>query len=344
MEVRILKSYDELVGLKPEWNQLLSRYALDNVFSTCEWHTSWWRSFGQGSQLNVITARDESGSLLGLAPLRLTAGSEERLVCFLGGVDVSDYMDIIVDSSRAPETLDAFATHLHQTESSWDRLDLHNIPDRSATRDKFRSLLEGLSFRTDSSAEERCPKISLPGDWEGYMAQLGKKDRHELRRKIRRLEGSGTKVTWHISDAHTLEADLEAFFELHRRSMLDKADFMDEPMQAFFRDFCRVLLDAGWLKLFMMELDGEAAATIMCFDYKDAFFVYNSGYDPRFGSLSVGIVLMAYCVQEAIREGRKTFDFLRGDEPYKYTFGAADEPIYRLVVESHARQAAGESN
>jgi CelD/BcsL family acetyltransferase involved in cellulose biosynthesis len=104
-------------------------------------------------------------------------------------------------------------------------------------------------------------------------------------------------------------------------------------MQAFFFDVAGVLHEEGWLQLAFVELVGEKAASLLNFDYGGAILVYNSGYDPlSYRSLSPGIVVTARSIEHAIEQGRGTFDFLRGDEEYKYRFGAHDTEVRRLLV------------
>ena len=108
---------------------------------------------------------------------------------------------------------------------------------------------------------------------------------------------------------------------------------MDEQMKGFFRAMAYALQPPGWLQLAFIEVDGQKAASMLNFDYGDAILVYNSGYDPqRHAHLSPGIVLLTYCIQHAVELGRARFDFLRGDEPYKYRFGAKDTKVYRLII------------
>ena len=181
--------------------------------------------------------------------------------------------------------------------------------------------------------EDVCPVIDLPATWDEYLASLDKKQRHEIRRKMRRIEREAD-VNWYIVDqGRDLAEEIEAFIELHQKSSGDKDDFMDEQMKGFFRAVAHVLQPPGWLQLAFIEVDGQKAASMLNFDYEDTILVYNSGYDPQHRAhLSPGIVLLAYCIQHAIELGRARFDFLRGDEPYKYRFGAKDTKVYRLVI------------
>ena len=104
-------------------------------------------------------------------------------------------------------------------------------------------------------------------------------------------------------------------------------------MKIFFRAMTQITYGAGWLQLAFIELDGQKAATLLHFDYNHHILVYNSGYDPRnHAHLSPGMVLMSYCIQHAIELGREKFDFLRGDEEYKYRLGGRDTEVYRVTI------------
>jgi CelD/BcsL family acetyltransferase involved in cellulose biosynthesis len=195
-------------------------------------------------------------------------------------------------------------------------------------------MAEARGYQVQPEVEDICPVISLPSTWDDYLSSLDKKQRHEIRRKLRKAEASG-QINWYIvNQEHDLAAEMDAFIELHEKSAVEKDEFMDTKMKGFFHAVAQVLHDAGWLQLAFIEVNGEKAATMMNFDYRDSIMVYNSGYDPRkYAWLSPGIVLLAYCIQWAIELGRTKFDFLRGDEEYKFRFGGQPTEVYRLLIE-----------
>jgi CelD/BcsL family acetyltransferase involved in cellulose biosynthesis len=170
------------------------------------------------------------------------------------------------------------------------------------------------------------------------MALLDKKERHELRRKLRRAEQSEEPVQLYItSGEETLDADLDAFITLFIQSRPDKAAFMSDPMRAFFHAAGHEAQRAGWLQLAFLQVSGVNAAAYMNFDYAGRIMVYNSGLDPKnFQWLSPGIVLMGKLIQHAIEQKRAVFDFLRGNEDYKYRLGGKDTHVYRLHLERQA--------
>jgi CelD/BcsL family acetyltransferase involved in cellulose biosynthesis len=125
---------------------------------------------------------------------------------------------------------------------------------------------------------------------------------------------------------------METFLALHRKSKLGKARFMDPPMERFFRAIAADLAREGWLRLWFLEADGAPLAACLCLEYGGSVGLYNSGFDPERGALSPGIVLLAHVVKDAIERGLARFDFLRGEEPYKYAFGAAPDELFHAVV------------
>jgi CelD/BcsL family acetyltransferase involved in cellulose biosynthesis len=180
--------------------------------------------------------------------------------------------------------------------------------------------------------EDVSPVIPLPGTWEAYLAMLSKKDRHELRRKLRRLQREASFRWWRAASPEDLPTAVEAFLALHRASSPAKHAFMDDQMAGFFRAVAEVLLQRGWLWLSLLEVEGEPAAGLLCFDYADRIWVYNSGYDPRYVRVSPGVAAVAFAIRDAIEAGRAVFDFLQGAEEYKYQFGARDTEIIRVLL------------
>ncbi|MFQ6058709.1 MAG: GNAT family N-acetyltransferase, partial [Anaerolineae bacterium] len=305
------------------------------IFLTWEWQKTWWEHLGEGD-LYLIAVRDDEGCLLGIAPLFETQDEEGReSLAFVGCVDVSDYLDLIVARGHEEAVYSALLDVLDDERSlSWDLADLCNIPAASPTHRLLPALAQARGYRTRVLVQDVCPVIPLPDDWEAYLASLDRKQRHEIRRKIRKANREA-RVEWYIvQDPARLPAEIEAFLDLHQRSGAEKDEFMEPKMQGFFRAIAQVLQEKGWLQLAFIELNGQKAASLFNFDYQGAILVYNSGYDPRrYANLSPGIVLLSYCIEHAIRQGRKRFDFLRGEEEYKFRFGARETRVYQLLIE-----------
>lgn len=320
-------------ALRGEWNALLADSAADTLFLTWEWQTVWWRELGAGDLL-ILAARDDDGRLLGVAPLSATAENGRLGLTLVGCVDVSDYLDVIIRRGCEALVWETFAAALAAAPRRWDRLSLCNVRAASPTLTYLPRLAAAHGWRMVDEHEDVCPVIQLPTTWDAYLATLSKHQRHEVRRKLRRIDEEAVATRRVATGGAELDAALAAFLHLHRLSHTDKANFMDERMTAFFRAMTRVMGKAGYVELNSLDIDGAPAAAMYNFRYGDHLLVYNSGYDPALRpNLSSGIVLLSQCIQDAIERGVTVFDFLQGDEEYKYRFGAIDIPLRRLSID-----------
>ncbi|CAG0946878.1 hypothetical protein ANRL1_03388 [Anaerolineae bacterium] len=338
METLILRTADLFDTLRPEWNALLHASTADTPFLTHEWQCTWWSCLGEG-ELFVMTVRD-GGALVGLAPLFILSqpdldGKVRRLLRLIGSVDASDYLDLIAVRGREREVFDAMLNVLAQSDE-WDVLDLYNVPAASTTRSLLPDLAAARGWKFTDEQQVVCPIITLPATFEDYVQNLDKKERHELRRKLRRSEGT-EGLTWYAitgdDHVHDQDAAAEAFIDLMMKSRSDKSDFMTDRMRRFFHQMIHATHAGGFLHLSFLEVQGVKAATYLSFDYCQKRLVFNSGLETTgFQSLSAGIVLVARMIEDAITRGYTEFDFLRGDEEYKYRLGAKDTWIYHVAV------------
>ncbi len=321
-------------ALKPEWNNLLRRSRCDTLFLTWEWQSTWWRHLGEGNLLLLGFRAVDDGRLVGIAPLFQSQNEDGQWVLYLNGCrDISDYLDLIIEVGQEDAVYQALLGYLDREAPAWDLVDLCNIPQDSLTFVRLRKLAEAQGYQTLVEIEDVCPIIRLPATWDDYLMTLDKKQRHEIRRKLRRADSEADTRFLIAGQDHDLRAEMHSFIELHQKSTPEKDKFMEPQMQGFFLDVADMLQAKGWLQLAFLEIDGQRAASLLNFDYGDAILVYNSGYDPaQFSQLSPGIVVTAQCIEHAIALGRSKFDFLRGDEVYKYRFGAQDTEVRRLLI------------
>jgi CelD/BcsL family acetyltransferase involved in cellulose biosynthesis len=322
--------------LAPEWNELLHDSAADTIFLTHQWQSTWWQHLGDGTP-TLITVREDGGRLVGLAPLyrNLTNEGEWELNT-VGCVDVSDYLDLIARRGYEEPVFNALLDLLVDpagADLTWDVLRLCNIPSGSPTLASLGQLAADRGLEVSRQEQEVCPIVTLGGDWDAYLESLDGKERRELRRKMRKANPY-VGVDWYIvGPEHDLAAEVDRFLRLMALSHPDKAEFLHEGHRAFMHDVARFAAAEGWLELAFLTVQGEPAAAMFNLVYNNRTLLYNSGLDPsRFLHLSPGIVLTALLIQHSIEAGRDEFDFLRGDEGYKYQLGGVDCPIYQLVI------------
>ena len=321
----IIASFPTIEEAEPAWEHALGASDAATLFLTPWWQKTWWKHFGRGQELAVYVASDGQGPF-GVAPLVRTDGVLE----LLGATDLFDYRDFIVESGRGEDFCAALLDHL--SELDWHTLRMESVRESSPTLQTLGSAAKSAGMSVEIEPEDVAPVAMLPATWEEYVSGLSKKDRHELRRKIRRLHGAGEVTRSVCSSPEQVPGMMAVFLRLHRASSPDKAEFMTAEREAFFIDAVGEASRRGRLRLEELALDGSPAASCLGFDYAGSFLLYNSGYAPEYSKLSVGIVSKALAIEGSIESGDSVFDFLRGSEDYKYRLGGQDRQVYRVIV------------
>ncbi len=324
-----LVTRESFESLREEWQQALLQCAGDSLFVTPLWQQTWWEEMGTGDLQLLRVAQGET--LLGIAPL----ASEGPRWRFLGDPNLFDYQDFVVPQGNEPPFFEALFEYLDG--QGWETLDLPSLTQGSPTLEHLPALARQRGWSVAIEDEGVTPGLALPGTWEEYLAGLSKKDRHELRRKLRRLEGAVQYDTRVVRDGSDLPSAMEEFLTLMRTSRVDKKEFLTPEREGFFKTMARTLAESGLLRLYFLHLNNAPAAAALCFDYHGRRLLYNSGYDVQHAGLSVGLILNSLCLRDAITDGMTYFDFLRGPEAYKYDLGGRDVRLYHLVIRRHPR-------
>jgi CelD/BcsL family acetyltransferase involved in cellulose biosynthesis len=318
--------------IRAAWETILEEVPHRSPFLSPLWAEVWLRHFGRSLDPKVLLFRDQGGGATGVGHFLESSENGKRGLCLLGSRDVWDYRDLAIRPGREEEIFLSLASLMKS--ESFGFIELDSIPQNSPTAEVFPRVMEASGLRVSREAEETVLNLYLPSLWEGFLEGLNGKDRHELRRKLRRLEKEGPGEWSNEADLSSVDEKMNLFLDLHRRSRRDKSEFMNEQMEAYFRDLAQELLKKGWLDLSFLRFQGREIAVFFSFDFAGVKFVYNSGYDPAFSWYSPGIVLSAYCIRGAIEKGMKGFNFLRGQEDYKYHLGAKEEANLRLRAET----------
>jgi CelD/BcsL family acetyltransferase involved in cellulose biosynthesis len=325
--------------LNNAWNDLLDHTATHVPFMRYEYLKLWWETRGGGewpdAQLVLVTA-EENGRLCGAAPLFFQPQWQGKSALMLiGSIEISDYLDLMARPEDLPAFFGVLMPYLRSPEiPAWERLDLYNILNDSPTLPALEQAASRLGWRYHVDQLQHSPYIPLPGDWETYLSGIDKKQRHEIRRKMRRAEEMELPVRWYlVKEKATLDAEVDAFLDLMRMDA-DKAHFLTPPMEEHMRKAARCALEQDCLHMAFLEIGEKKAAAYFCFDYLNRIWVYNSGINwTDYSAYSPGWVLLGHLLEWANENKREAFDFMRGDEEYKYRFGAIDRYVMRAVLE-----------
>jgi CelD/BcsL family acetyltransferase involved in cellulose biosynthesis len=340
MKVERVGDPESLEELKYKWNELLFSSEQDCIFFTHEWISSWWKCFSEDNSLEILTFKDKGGSLAGIAPFMTKGGLDKsspynkgRILCFIASQEVSDYCDFITLDERREEFYENLLSYLNANYSDIKKIELMNLQSSSPTLSFLPGFAPEYGYSSSCSESEVAPLLELPSSYEDYIKSLSKKCRHELRRKLRRMESlEGVKVT-KITDTKELQSSLETFIALHREGSPSKERFWKKKgMSAFFLEVASRFSRQKWVELnFLHHKDGIMAA-LLNFSYSDQVYFYNVAFNKDFARYSPGFFLFNHCIKQAISEGKGKVDFLRGREKYKYYFGAEDSKISRLIL------------
>jgi CelD/BcsL family acetyltransferase involved in cellulose biosynthesis len=341
---------------KSAWERLLARTPTATPFSRWMFHRAWWDAYGANAEERYLACSPpgdrRTEAIRAIVPLMrrrvpLADGAAAPTWTILMGASYhADYATILADPGDLPAVARAIVDALaglpaSDPEWAWDAVDLRRLragdPACPALAEAFVEASEGRGWRVRMEVEDVCPVVKLADSWDDQLARLGRKERHEIRRKLRRAGAAGDLELRSLP----LEASsVDRFIELHQARFGDAGLFAMTQDGAQSRRFLHRLTELEVevapsersLSLAEVMVGGRRILALATFDDGARTYLYNAGMDPSAADLSPGVVGTALYLRDRIAAGRRELDFLRGREPYKYQWGAVDEPIRRIVV------------
>ena len=330
--IQCVETLEDFTALRSEWNELVQASAADGPFLTWEWLHSWWTHLRGSGSLRLLVVR-EGREIVAIAPLWVSRGTLRCFsrAAFLGSGEAgSDYLDLIVRRGREGAGIRAVAGYLQSHKIA---LRLDHVPAESAAS-ALAEHLAGQGWTASALPGGVCPIIRLAGhSWDSYLATLGSSHRANVRRRMKGLaQRFEMRFERARTDAERREA-LAALVAFHGQRWRDErgsTTFQTPALRAFQDEATRRALEEGWLRLYVLRLDGAVAAVMYGFNHGGRFYFYQHGFDEQYKPHSVGLVLMALTIRAAIEEGAAEFDMLWGVEPYKFLW-AHDQRLLRQV-------------
>ena len=355
-----LRSFDAIP--RETWDRLAARNPWSTPFSAWAFHRAWWDAYGDNAHdETLVVCGDGPGTEpVAIVPLMhrheveptdaarrttlrhtddlpLTAVAPTAKAMLFGASYHSDYATILGDPAMLPVVAQAVADYVAApVGEAWDVVDLRRLRCQDPTGSALARALgaRGVGQLT-VEREDVCPVVTFPQgvDIEGYLSTLGKKERHEIRRKVRRAEAIGEV---RLIDSTDPEADLELFIDLHQKRWGEKGLFPQtmggEQSRVLVRRLIELFGVDGPFKLTILSVGDRRIGAGLHFETETDLLYYNAGIDPDARDLSPGVLMIHAYVARALERGIRRMDFLRGDESYKYEWGAVDEPIQRVLL------------
>ena len=356
------------------WDGLAALNPWATPFADWAFHRAWWDAFGPNAhEQTLVVVRADAPADGGAAPIAivplmhrhevepsdalthttmrhgadadLTPVPPDATAIFFGASYHADYATVLAAPADLPAVSAALASYVATPASgAWDAIDLRRLRCGDPFAEELAAALGAVEIANgwtlNVEREDVCPVVTLPAglDIDGFLSTLGKKERHEIRRKVRRAAAVGEV---RLEDSADPLADLDAFIDLHQKRWGEAGLFPPtvggDQSRTFFRRMFELWGPAGPIRLTFLTVGGRRIAAGIHFETADGYLYYNAGVDPDARDLSPGVVMVHAYVERALAEGKRRLDFLRGDEPYKYEWGAVDEPVQRVLVRRQAR-------
>ena len=296
-----------------------------HIFVHPLWLKTWRDVFGKELQICLgLVEKDKQP--IGLAPLSVSGD----IASFIGDPDICDYLDFWTIPGRETDFYESLLENLRGR--GINGLDLRHLRPESTVLSHLTVAAKKAGGTVILEPDGASWDMKIPGDWDSYLASLSGKQRHEIRRKTRRLNEAGTVEFSRLKAVEDVDGAFEIFLSLFKDSRGDKELFMTSDMELFFRSMFRIMAGEDLLRVFILSLDGRAAAAAICFDYGGGLYLYNCGYDPEYGALSVGFLCKVMSIKYGVENGRVKYDFLNGAEPYKKRLGGREVALTRCAV------------
>lgn len=316
---------ESFVSLNSYWADFKQDLNWNTLFVLPSWSEVWWQIFGSDLQLYLRAVR-QGEKIIGIAPL-LVKG---EIASIIGGTDVCDYLDFIVTPGMEDDFFNVLLNDLEQ--QGIRQLNVKPVRPDSTVLTNLVPIARQRKYEVFCCEEGVSVELDLPATWDDYLAKLTKKQRHEVKRKLRRLWEADNVVYRCVKVNQEVGDFINTFLKLFSLSREDKANFMTAQMESFFRLLAETMAKIGLLRVGILEINKLPTAIIMGFDYNNMMYLYNSAYNPEYSYLSVGLLSKVLCIKDSIQRGTKKWDFLKGAEPYKYHIGGKEIPLYACQI------------
>lgn len=328
LNITEINRINQFLELRHDWNKVLERSRDNNVFLTWEYLSTYWKHFGKEKQLRILCAEDKN-EIVAIAPLRQSCYNFANPFSYnviepLGyrglAPEGADYTGLLL-AEREAECLQLFLNYL-VGQSDWDFIYLMDTPGTSIIPDLLAKMSKNIPLISELEKGVICPYISLPTSIDILMSKLSKNLRQNLRKYMRRLEKDYRRVEFKKYDEFgSIKDAMTIFFKLHQKRWKSKhmlGVFNTQKLRDFYIDVAKLFADNGWLALYFLTANDEPIAAEYSFVYNLKMYFCLGGFDPDYSQYSVGNLTHQKAMEKCILNKIKEYDFLKGDEPYKF--------------------------
>jgi len=325
MQLAVIDKLGDLEQIAKEWEELLRHIGDITPFQLPPWQLTWWKHFGSGL-LRVLVFR-ENGRMVGIVPCFLHEWNNRRQLTLIGS-GLSDYLEPAIEDQHAGVILEFLQRYL-QSREEWDVCDWQDLNAGSRL-----AALRGDGFRVEEREGQPCSRIPLNGTYDEFWRGRGKDLRRNVRRYGLRAAEAGA-VEFKVIEKPDA-ALLHSVIQLHTARWEAKGEpgmIAANHAAEFLCDVGLLFADRGMVRVFTIHFQGQTAALNLAFLFRNTVFAYMSAFDPQHEHFGFGRKLLHDAIKHCYESGVAYWNFMRGDEPYKFSWGAECVAKSRMFVE-----------
>jgi CelD/BcsL family acetyltransferase involved in cellulose biosynthesis len=338
-EWQLVTTEVELLDLKSEWERLYVQNPLHSPFLAWGWTMAWLKHLAGPHELRIAVWKDDIGLTQLIIPFIAVKkpGVFSRLKIMLAcgyGREASDYLGCLrlpQHDGRLPEL---FAAAVEKLLDENSRIELTSLDSRAGLPGDLEERMRAAGRPTRRLLQDVCVAVNLPGSWDEYLLRLSGNYRSQVRRRYRNAEGD-ERLTIRSIDVQGAKEFTEHLIRLNRQriNQLGRSSSLEDiRIRNFLLEAVPYMAARGIAWLDTLEQDGRTIAVALNFVHGNSAFYYLGGFDASAAAVSPGMVLFSHVIQRCIEKNINVYDFLRGQEDYKYKWGAQDIPMYKLDI------------
>jgi len=339
-KTRRISTDNDFFALHDEWNKLVDESECQSIFLTWEWLYTWWQHFHAEKKLWIVEVRDETDRLVGLGPFYIQKNRLHiRSVRFLGNdqMTAADLLDVIVHPDHSEVIRRAIFLMLQHYRSSWDIIILSEIDEHSPTVAEAESIARRFKYFECTNPKETCPVIHLPADYEQFIGNLGSRSRRNIRNFRKRLIMEQGVNYDKLNGTHPVQSAVAALHTLHLRrheQIFKYSALQHQQFRDFQLDATRQLNLMNRVTFHALHQKENTLAMCCCLTYKNQLFFYQGGFESNLvpKNISIMLVLLDFCIQDAIAQGIYKIHLLRGESNFKNQFTATHARTVSIVL------------
>jgi CelD/BcsL family acetyltransferase involved in cellulose biosynthesis len=331
LDIEEIDSLAGLIGISGEWSALWRRVPAATLFQSKEWLIPWWRHLGEGDLWTLVIRNKATARVCGLAPFFVRrSGPDDKRQLLPLGTGISDYLDVLIEPGMEFPASAALFAHLERHRDRWDEFEFSQL----RTESPLLYVPAPRTWKCELDASLPCPVFQVPASVEALYRSLPRNMSNNLRRYRNRAGKSGP-VTIEQTNVENLEETFEALVRLHQLRWAlrgERGAFLEERVKEAHWDVMQGFLALGVLRSYVMRVERKIIAAVYGFaDTRERprFYAYLHGFDPGYGRIAPGTLLLYHAAERFARAGGGIFDFLRGTEDFKYLWGSRDCRTYR---------------